>query len=301
MKNLWLLLPFLLSLLQASGQASRHALPIQLKKNLILIEVGVNAGPPMTFVFDTGAGVTVIDRKAAHKLGLAITGAGRLATSGKSVSSHTSYPNSLHLGGITLPDISLDIISIQHLSDYLGHELDGVIGYDLLKTYVVEANIDSMQMRLYKALPGGPGPAALALEVIPMEFNHFGLELSVRPGKRSDVLSLPFKVDTAFEDLLVIHNPTLQKYSLLKGKKYKELRGFGAESTITTNYQGKFREVMLGGRSWKNVSCIFEVDPISIAARKNSQAAGLIGQELLLEFNITYDLPAGKIYLEDRG
>ncbi len=300
MKTLFLWLACLAAALPLNGKNAARSLPFQLKKNLILIDIQVNGGAPLHFIFDTGAGVTVLDRKAAAKLDLVITGKGKLNTSGKSVEAITSFPNQLQLGPNILDNVSLEIISLEHLSDYLGLPLGGVIGYDLLKEFVVETDIDQGQMRLFDPADfcySGPGAE---MEVIPMDYNHFGLELSFRQKKKSEVIKASFKIDTAFEDYLILHNSTLKRYGLLEDKKYKELSSFGAEATLVTNFQGKLREVTLAGKKWKNVKCVFEVDPITIRAREKTESDGFIGQELLLDFNITYDLSGGKIYLEER-
>lgn len=62
--------------------------------------------------------------------------------------------------------------------------------------------------------------------------------------------------------------------------------------------RSKVKSVSFGGKTWKNIPVVFEID--SINSRNNSLADGLIGQELLLDFNITYNLKEQVIYFEHR-
>ena len=282
------------------GQEPLESVPIRLIKNLIFLEVSVNESRPLQFLFDTGAGVTVIDRKASQKLALSVAGKGRLSTSGPSVEASTSPGNELLIGNSSLPEISLEIIPLEHLSGYLGYQVDGVIGYDLLKDYAVEMHLDDERLRLYPADAYTPQPTDSTLALIELGRNHFGIPLTFQLERKSEPITLPFDLDTACEDYLVVHNHTLLEYNLMQDAKYKRIQGFGASPTITTNYKGKLRNVSLGGKSWKNVPVVFEVDPISVQARRNDQAYGLIGQELLLDFNITYNVPKRMIHLERR-
>jgi hypothetical protein len=51
-------------------------------------------------------------------------------------------------------------------------------------------------------------------------------------------------------------------------------------------------------KEWMNIPVIFEVYSLNKSARR--KADGLIGQEMLLDFNITYNLNNKVMYLEKR-
>ena len=133
-----------------------------------------------------------------------------------------------------------------------------------------------------------------------MESNLFGILIEVLPKNKTESTILNFQIDTGADNYLTFHNKAVQEYQLINPKKrHKMIKGFGADSTITTNIRSKVSEVIFGGKKWKNIPVTFEVDPIN--ARENSLADGLIGQRLLLDFNITYNLIKRLVYLEKRN
>ena len=52
----------------------------------------------------------------------------------------------------------------------------------------------------------------------------------------------------------------------------------------------------VAGRSWRKLPVVYQVDPVNSDSKRTCD--GLIGQHLLNDFIITYDLPAGVVYLE---
>lgn len=138
-----------------------------------------------------------------------------------------------------------------------------------------------------------------AFKIIGLESNHIGIPLEIVPkGSKNSVL-ITGKIDTAAGNYLTLHNELVKEYGLINPKKkYKTRKGFGAEATISNNLSGKITASTLVEKNWKNIPVVFEVDPINRNSKR--KADGLIGQKMLLDFNITYHLNEGIIYLEER-
>jgi hypothetical protein len=241
-----------------------------------------------------------MDQKVARGLKLSSTIESRIKTAGKSIDARTSEDNMISIGQIVLESQSIEVFSLQHLSDYLKMQVDGVIGHELLKRYVVRTDIEKMKMYLYDTTSYTYLGDGKEVRIVDMEHHHFGIPLSFKPKKQASMIILPFKIDTGFSGHLVIHNHAVKDHQLLTSKKYKKNIGFGADSTKTTNLRSKVKEVSFAGQTWKNIPAVFEIDPINIEANNSSKSFGLIGQKLLLGFNIVYDYLRNMIYLEDR-
>ena len=282
------------------GQSNSTTTKITLDHNLIYIPIQINGSRTLNFLFDTGAEVTVLDKKVANEIQLEVTGKSRIGTAGKTIDATTSSLNKLTVGDFSLDSQSIEILSIQHLSDHLNIQIDGVIGYDLLKKYVITTNLDQLNFILQDPNAFMPGDQGLKFEKVDLAHHHFGLPLKIKFHKHSQPVTLVFKYDTGFPDHLSFHNSTVEKYQLLKKGKLKERKGFGADNTLTTNLRSKIHEVSLGSASCKNIKVIYEVDPISVAPTKNAIEAGLVGQEILNQFNITYNYPGGMVYMVPR-
>ena len=117
-------------------------------------------------------------------------------------------------------------------------------------------------------------------------------------GSKTTIL-ITIKIDTAAANYLTFHNEFVTEYQLLNpNKKYKSKHGFGADATISNNLSGKISSATLAEKKWKNIPVVFEVDPLNRNSKR--QADGLLGQKMLLDFNITYHLNEGIVYLEER-
>uniref|UniRef100_UPI00404A19D2 retropepsin-like aspartic protease n=1 Tax=Gelidibacter sp. TaxID=2018083 RepID=UPI00404A19D2 len=299
-KNL-IILFLIFASFRGTSQDLIESVPMQFIENYIFIEVTVNDNEkPLNFLFDTGAGITVVDTNIAKQLSLDINKESKISTSGKSLLSKESTSNSVKIGkNINLDSINLILMDLSHLSKYLNTNVDGVIGYDLLNKFILETHIDNKVFRFYEfdtfIYKGNSKP----IELTTLESNLFGILINVIPNNRREPILLNFEIDTGADNYLSFHNKIVDKYQLVDVNKKQKLRkGFGADSTITTNISSKVKFVEFGGEKWKNISVMFEVDPIN--KRENSLADGLIGQRLLLDFNIIYNLKKRLVYLEKR-
>lgn len=283
---------------RSQAQKRLTTIPIQITSDLIFLQLSINDSEALSFLFDTAAGVSIADDDLIARIGLEITGSSRIRTTGKSIQAERSTNNTLEIGGIKLDSIPLTVIDLNHLSKYFEHRIDGIIGFDLLKRFVVDVNIDQMMMSIYDPTNFKYTGEGMAIKVEKLEANHFGVPVSFVPKKQKEEITLIFNFDTACVEHLVFHNQTLHKHDLLTKTRYKISRGFGADSTITRNFRTKLKSVSFAGKTWKRPSVVFQVDSISIRSKKGSIADGLIGQKILLNFNIVYDLSKETIYLQ---
>jgi hypothetical protein len=301
MKKLISVLFLFMVCLSVFGQQMMDKVPFKLIDGLIFIEVSIDdTHEPLNFIFDTGAGITVIDTKVAGKLGLPISGESTIGTSGKTLQSKISEKHKLLLGKtFKLDSISLVLMDLSHLSEYFKSNVDGVIGFDLLRKTITETNIDELEIRFYSGSDYKYTGASKPLTLIGLESNHIGLPIEIIPKGSEKSIMLTIKIDTAAANYLTFHNNAVKEYNLIDPKKrYKTKKGFGADSTIANNIEGKLSSAIFGSKQWKNIPVVFEVDPLHKSSKR--QADGLIGQKMLLDFNITYNLNDGIVYLEKR-
>ena len=283
------------------GQQIVDRIPIDIVENFVFIKVKVNnSSESLNFMFDTGAGVTVINENHFEKLDLKIHENTQIGTAGKSLNSRTSNHNRITLGEkIILDSLSLYLMNLTHLENFLKTRVDGIIGFDLLNERITQTNIDTYEMLFFSDSNFKYLANAKPIGLVILESNHFGVPIEIFPKGDKKSLSLIVKIDTGADNYLTFHNNAVKKYDLLKSdKKYKKRIGFSVDSTKTTNLKGKVASATLGSKKWKNVPTIFEIDTVNNSSKR--KADGLIGQELLLDFNICYNLKENVIYLENR-
>ncbi len=301
MANFLLIPIFLLFCINGHAQNLIEAVPIKFVDNYIFVEITVNnQNKPLNFWFDTGAGITVINTDVAKQLSIDITGESKINTSGKSLVSKESNLNELKIGeNLILENITLVLMDLSHLTKYLNTNVDGVIGYDLLEKFITETNIDDKEIRFYSPIDFIFEGNAKTLELTTLESNLFGILIKTIPKNKTENITLNLQIDTGADNYLTFHNKIVKEHQLINSKKrQKTIKGFGADSTIATNVRSKVSEIDFGDKKWKNIPVTLEVDPIN--KRENSLADGLIGQRLLLDFNITYNLTERLVYLEKR-
>jgi len=115
----------------------RIEIPFELHNNLIIIPVTINGFLTLKFILDTGVETALLTEKTyADILGvnylrqITIAGPGVIDSVQALVASHTTF--TLH-GGVL--GNNMDILVLKHaylhLSENLGEDLHGIIGYDL--------------------------------------------------------------------------------------------------------------------------------------------------------------------------
>ena len=143
---------FLLLLIPSSFAKSSKVIaeiPFEFYNNYIFLKVKVNDKKVYNFIFDTGAGIHVVDKAVAQQLNLKAysqltsTGAGGKTTSSLFANLRLSMQNI----SITQSAIELDT---RHLSEKIGRNIDGILGNGLMQKYVVQILYDAEILRIYE-------------------------------------------------------------------------------------------------------------------------------------------------------
>lgn len=276
-------------------------LPINYVDGLIFIELRLNEyDKPLHFMFDTGAGVTVIDTQVAFDIDLVVSDTLKIGTSSKSILTPFSYKNRIVIhDDVVLDGIEIGIMDLEHLSEYLKINVDGIIGLDLMKNFIVETNADNKELRIYQPLNSSEIPMGVPFEIHGLESNHFGIPLTIQLNKNAEPIEMLFKIDTGAPNYLTFHNATVEKFDLVNAsRKVKSRQGFGVDSTIVNNLRGKLYQAFLCSKNFKNITIVLEIDPLNRMVER--PADGLVGQAILNRFNITYNIKEGIVYLNPR-
>ena len=129
--------------------ATRAELPVQLVNNLAFVSVRAGTSDPLSFILDTGASATVMIRTVAERLGLDLQTGEDARTGGGSVQAASATGITLSVGDVSLPDITIVAINLSGLHAGLGRPVDGILGYDVFRHYVVEIDYAANTVRLH--------------------------------------------------------------------------------------------------------------------------------------------------------
>ena len=181
------------------------------------------------------------------------------------------------------------------LGEYFGTKRDVVIGYDLLKSYVIKIDYDTKTMEFYDAKSfkyTGKG-----------KVNRFSLwsnsalmdiDLTLLSGER---LRGKFLVDNGADLPLLVNSPFVNKNGLLQ-KVGKVAKGSisGSDGSEVPTFRGKIQKAVIGGVTFGDF-------PVRLTQAKSGTLSlndldGILGNPILKMFNITFDYRRKKMYWE---
>ncbi len=237
-------------------------IPFEKTHNGIFVRGHVNAHPePLWFVLDSGSPRTLINAPLLRHLGPA------------DAAKSARNDGSLELGGVTIDRIDLRAANLAPLAKEWGHQIDGVIGYDLFCRSTVDVDYEKSALTLTQ-------PA-----VFQDEGKGDALKLYIRNGLSFvegviKVTGLPavidvFEVDSGSQD--AVNHPIIRDSKA-------PLRKVGGG--------------LLGANEW------FQLGKYTIGSTNSLFVAGSeensrkIGAEVLSRFHVTFDYPHRRLIVE---
>lgn len=275
-----------------NGKNSRN-IPIETWNNLIVFKACVNGQNSGTFIFDSGAGVSVIDSAFASKSGIDLS---VTATSEKTGMPYRKATiSTLEMPGVVIKDLNIRAMDLQQLTLLTGHPIDGILGYELLKEMVVEVSYCKKQVSMYD----------------PSMFRYRGKgeKLDVTFANNWPVVEMTFRQDNGKvrKGKVLIDTGSMMPVSLNEpGFCYPTMPSplsAGITGTGPGGVLGRIDKVSFGDLSVNNVYAGLpseinpeEVNPISKAVAE--AGIGLVGGPLLCRFNLIFDYNRTQIIFE---
>lgn len=276
-----------------SGQSSL-AIPFELSSSLILLQAKVNDSALLWFIFDTGAESTVIDTGLAKTLRL--KPAGKIVTTGGAGTAQALRFKSvsLSLPNVEIDDLTIYALPINSFSSPLGKRISGVIGYDIIKEFVVEIDYVSRKINLYQ-------PASYqysgAGEVFPLTFEENMPFVQARIAfEGRAVIDGKFEIDSGSTGAILFNTPFVKKHQLLKSISQTSETRIGGVGGTAQAFLGRIRSITLGGFMLENAIARFSQSTRGDYA--SAKYDGLIGGEILRRFKTIFDYSRKRMILE---
>lgn len=303
-----ILLSSLVLLLLASSIAAQTAasstapspvtIPFELVTRHIVLKVKINNSRPLSFVFDTGDKVGIVDSDVAKELGLNLGGQLRIGGAGADTVPGSFVKDASWtlpgLEGFSQP-ISI-AMSLGRMAARAGHDFDGIIGSDFIKQFVVEVDYQNHVLRLHdkdKFTYAGPG------ESLPIQLNQFGyplIDAEVTPVT-GDSIKGKFVLDLGSSASLVLMSPVVTQHNLLaNGTRTIKAIGVGGAGGQSNGQIGRVRSLQIGKFTITNPITLFSED--KAGAMATSQLVGNIGQLIAGKFRVFLDYNHARIILE---
>jgi len=273
-------------------------IPFELVSRHIIVPVRVNRSRPLSFVLDTGATRAIIRMDVAKELGLSLEGnvsgggAGEGRQTGQLVKGATW--SLVGLERVSQPVVLA--LPMPELSPALGRDVDGIIGGEFLRQFVVETDYQARFIRFHDPrtfVYHGAG------EMVPIEFTpdgHPAVKATVTPQGASPI-ERSFMFDIGSGAALVLHSPFVAEYRL-PGPDVKTLRAIGGAGAggRTAGRLGRVAALKIGSFSISNPITLFSEDKAGAFA--NPSLAGNIGARIASRFRIFFDYGRRRMILE---
>lgn len=274
------------------------SIPFELVTRHVVVKVRINNSRPLSFVFDTGDKVAIVDLARAKELGLDLHGQVHVggAGSGQLAGSQVRDANWTLPGleGFSQPVVLA--LPFDRLASRFGHDFDGIIGGDFIKKFVVEIDYQARVLRLHDRdafTYSGAG------ESIPIRFTSQGypiVETEVTPIGGTPVKTACV-LDIGSGSSLALHSPFVTQHRLLDAN-LQTIRAIGAGGAggQTVGRIGRVSELKIGKFKIPNPTVLFSQDKAGALA--NPSLGGNIGQQIASKFRVFLDYAHERIILE---
>lgn len=269
-------------------------IPFELSNNLILLRAQVNNSQPLWFIFDTGASASVIDAQLAKKLGLRTGGKAQLTASGGGIGAELIQGVSLSVSGAKVFNQTLASLTFDFFSPMFGKSIGGIIGYDLIKQFVVEIDYDAKVINLYAPASyqySGSG------DIVPIKFinNKPFVNAKIKP-EGCDAVEGTFEIDTGADGAMVVNSPFVRAHQLLDSLTKIKQANLGGAGGTAKSITARAENVQLG-------RFVVSKPLVSFSqAAKGSDAladyAGVLGGEIFRRFTLILDYSRQRIIFE---
>lgn len=134
------------------GRTAKTEIPMRLAspaKPLLLVDVHVNGRGPFQFAIDTGTSTTAIAPELAQQLDMQGAPMGPLTTGGAQLQITAGRLQSFQVGATQVDDLVVVVADFfAMLSQAVGAKLDGIVGYNFLRSFRVVIDYPSEKFRL---------------------------------------------------------------------------------------------------------------------------------------------------------
>jgi hypothetical protein len=278
--------------------AAPITIPFDLATRHVIVKVRVNDSRPLSFVLDTGANAAIIRMATAQELNLSLYGnvnsggAGAGTQVGRRVKDATW--SLVGLEGFSQP-VTL-ALPLPEVPSRLGRDIDGVIGGEFIKEFVVELDYQARTITLHDRRTfrySGSG------ETLPLEFTantHPVVQAAVTPlGGRP--IEQRFLLDIGSGLALVLHSPFVLEHNL-SGSRSGTIRAIGLAGTggRSVGRIGRVAALRIGSFTIRDIITLFSED--TAGAFANRSLAGNIGAQIASRFRTTLDYGGRRVILE---
>ena len=275
-----------------AGGKTSSVLPFELIDNRVFVDVRLNGRGPFHFIFDTGSGGFTVFRNVAGRLGVHVEDAGEGSGVGaQTVRVGRTKIATMQVGDLRFSDVAFDVLPVSDSDQVFGTKpVDGIFGEDVFERVVVKH--DYVHKLLTFTLPSAydyKGSGTVVPFTLPAQIPVVDGALDGVPGK--------FGIDTGARSSLLLygpfvaHNDLAQKYDA----KLEGVTGWGIGGPVRS-LLARAKELTFGNVAVHDL--VIRLSTQKTGLTTSSAMAGLIGPDVLSQFDVTFDYSRSQMIFE---
>ena len=274
--------------------------PFNFENEHIMVDCSVNGRPPVWFMFDTGADVSVVNSARLEEYGLSAFGASTASGGGNSASvSFTTVP-SLKIGAAELVGQRNTVMDLTGLERVYGMPLGGILGYDFASRFVIVVDYDQHMFHFHVPRPGAGVPRGDRVPFL-LEGGHPHVHGTISVDDSASI-EADFIVDSGAAESANLTTPFVRANQLLQRARRKPtaapsvMAGSEKQFFAQTSVRGHLKTLRLGNTLVREIPVNLQQGSSGMYA--STSFSGTIGERILRRFTTTYDYPHSAIVLE---
>ena len=278
--------------------ANPVAIPFELAVRHIMVKVTINGSRPLSFVLDTGANMAIVRSDTAKELGLTLYGSVSSGGAGAGTMAGHRVRDArwslVGLEGFSQP-VSL-ALPFPALPRGLGQDVDGIIGGEFIKEFVIELDYQARRLILHNRKTFAYAGNGHTLPIQLNSNNHPLLKATVTPVGGKPIED-QFVLDLGSGGALVLHSPFVAKHNV-PGPDLKTVRAIGMAGAggRSVGRVGRVDSLQIGPYTIKEVPTTFSEDQGGAFA--DPTLGGNIGARIAERFKMFLDYGRKRIILE---
>lgn len=278
---------------------SKFELPFQLVSDLVIIPLKLN-GVELSFLLDTGVDSTILfslDKEDSVEVQNASVIYLRGMGEGEPIRALKSTGNSIRVGDAYSNDLSIYISFdyTMNLSNRLGIVVNGIIGYDFFKDFVLEFNYSRKKLTIYNKDRYSP-KRCRRCDILPLTFSKNKPYVDAVTNINGTERHLNFLIDSGSGDALWLFKDDEAGIKLPE-KHFDDFLGFGMGGSVY-GARSRVNKIELGKFTFENVTASFP-DTLYISGLKSyDKRNGSIGAKILKRFDVIFDYSSKTLSLK---
>lgn len=280
-----------------------HTLSFKLINNLIVLPIEVN-GNELNFLVDTGVGNSIMFNLSVED-SLRLKNTEKIRLRGLGEGSHIdaikSSDNLFKIGKVVNGNHMIYLIPGKEfeLSSHMGININGIIGGDLFRDFVVDINYTTKRIKfskpesyIYKTCKN--------CQVFDLEFYREKPYINIAiQSKTDEQLKVKLLIDTGGGDALWLFDKSSEKISVPE-KNFDDYLGKGLSGNIYGK-RGKIGKIIIGKYIFSNANVAYPNLSSIEKAYQFTERNGSLASEILRRFRIIIDYPNKKLTFVKRS